>query len=88
MKITSQVQMIELHPERHAPFFTHFSCYNNSEIWGIKFRLCLDNKMVLLAPWDKKKLELADIFCTQVHPAALANTTTEKDFIALISAHF
>lgn len=31
-----QVQMIELHPERYAPFFTHLSCYNNTEIWGIK----------------------------------------------------
>lgn len=31
-----QVQMIELHPEKYAPFFTHLLCYNSTEIWGIK----------------------------------------------------
>lgn len=35
--IPMQLQMIELHSEIYAPFFTHLSCYSNTEIWGIKF---------------------------------------------------
>lgn len=77
-----------LSPSRNSwyfsPLFTHLSCCNTTEIWGI---------IALFGQWNcsscpRRKLEVAGTFHTPLPPAALANTTAQKDFMALRSPYF